>query len=259
MSKRANVAANLVAPSREDASSVDVASVSICFDLQRHRLGPPWNIFSSVYSYAVPTTSNATPILGEPLDPGSGCPLMPEFTSPGAIGSELLGSLSGGRWLCDFADRSPKRKQPLQAAFGEVSRRIGSRWQSPGEAPVALALPTGMPTAISIFDVLLHREIAPSTSPFAALYATIVHDPSRREWPDRTRLPMATETTVVPSPSLPASLRTVSTPYRRMLALAASAMDCDLDEFIVHRTIVEHQPIPTTTVVRFNLADRPMG
>jgi hypothetical protein len=198
-------------------------------------------------------------ILGEPLDPGSGCPLMPEFTSPGAIGSELLGSLSGGRWLCDFADRSPKRKQPLQAAFGEVSRRIGSRWQSPGEAPVALAVPTGMPTAISIFDVLLHREIAPSTSPFAALYATIVHDPSRREWPDRTRLPMATETTVVPSPSLPASLRTVSTPYRRMLALAASAMDCDLDEFIVHRTIVEHQPIPTTTVVRFNLADRPMG
>ena len=61
VSKRANVAANLVAPSREDASSVDVASVSICFDLQRHRLGPPWNVFSSVYSYAVPTTSNATP------------------------------------------------------------------------------------------------------------------------------------------------------------------------------------------------------
>lgn len=258
VSRQATLAAHLVAPARKDASSVDLASVVIASDLQRHRLGPPWNIFASVYTYAVPSASAATPILGEPLDPGSGCPLMPEFTSPGAFGSELLGGWSGGRWLCDFADRSPSRHRPLQVAFGEVSRCIGGRWQSPGEPPVALALPAGMPTATSIFDVMLHREIVTSTSPFAALYATIVHDPSRREWPDRTRLPMATETTVVPGPALPASLRAVAAPYRRLLTLAAAALDSELDEFVVHRTVVEHQPIPTTTVVRFNLASRPV-
>jgi len=54
-------------------------------------------------------------------------------------------------------------------------------------------------------------------------------------------------------------LRAVAAPYRRLLARAAAALDSDLDEFVVHRTVVEHQPIPTTTVVRFNLASRPVA
>lgn len=256
VSREASISAYLVAPSRIDPSQVDLVQLAFSHDLRRHRVGPPWNIYASAHSTRDPSKASEAS-RGGSLDADSGCPLLPEFTSMGAFGSELLGSESGSRWLCDFADRSPKRKGPLQAAFGEVSRAIGSRWQASGEPPIALGRPMGVPTGITVFDVMLHREIALATQPYAALYATIVHDPNRFAWPDRTRLPMASETTIVDSTGLPSGLRSVSAPYRRMLAVGAEALGAEPDAFTIHRTVKLHQPIPTTMVVRFNLAENP--
>ena len=258
VSREASVSAYLVAPSRDDVSQVDAVQIDLSHDLQRHRLGPPWNVYAAVYSVA--NVGQASTVnRGEPLDPNSGCPLMSEFTSNGAFGSELLGSMSGPRWICDFADRAPARQGPLEAAFGEVSRRIGPRWQEGDAPPISLGRPVGVPTAITVFDVMLHREIALASQPFAALYATITHDPHRHQWPDRTRLPMATETEVVDRPALPDSLRTLSAKYRKMLAVGAAALGADVGDFVIHRTVMLHQPIPTTMVVRFNLAAPPEG
>ena len=258
VSREASVSANLVAPSRDDPSQVDTVQLEFSHDLRRHRMGPPWSFYAGVY-----TVPNAGPgskaIAGGSLDPESGCPLMLEFTSSGAFGSELLGVLSGPRWICEFADRSPKRQGPLQAAFGEVTRGVGSPWQASDAPPVSVGRPMGMPTAITVFDMMLHREIRLATQPFAALYATITHDPHRHQWPDRMRLPMATETTVVDRPALPDSLRSISAKYRKMLAVGAAALDADVGDFTIHRTVMLHQPIPTTMVVRFDLAEAPAG
>lgn len=256
VSREASISANLVAPSRDDPSQVDTVQLEFSHDLRRHRIGPPWSLYAGVY-----TVPHAGPgskaISGGSLDPESGCPLMLEFTSNGAFGSELLGVLSGPRWICEFADRSPKRHGPLQAAFGEVTRGVGSPWQEGDAPPVSVGRPMGMPTAITVFDVMLHREIQLATQPFAALYATIAHDPHRHQWPDRTRLPMATETEVVDRPALPDSLRTLSAKYRKMLAVGAAALGAAVGDFVIHRTVMLHQPIPTTMVVRFNLAAPP--
>ena len=258
VSREASISAYLVAPSRVDPSQVDLVQLDFSHDLQRNRVGPPWNIYASAHSTKDPSKASEA-MRGESLDADAGCPLMPAFTSVGAFGSELLGNDSGSRWLCDFADRSPKRQGPLQAAFGEVSRLVGSRWQARTEPPIAIGRPMGVPTGVTVFDVLLHREIALATEPYAALYATIVHDPNRLAWPDRTRLPMSGETMVVEAPALPSDLRSVSATYRKMLAAGAAALGAEPEAFTIHRTVMLHQPIPTTMVVRFNLAEKPKG
>lgn len=259
VSRAAAVGAHLVAPSRKDPSLADVASVYLVHDLQRHRLGPPWNVFTSSYSLRGAAEAGRSEILGAPLDPASGCPFMPEFSSPGSFGSELLGMNAGTRWICDFVDRSPTRRGPLRAGFGEVSRSIGPRWQTPDDPPIWLGMPSGTPTGWNVFDVLIHREITLATQPYASLYATIVHEPFRRDWADRTRLPLDDDTTIAPKAALPDPLRSISAEYRKVLVKAAAALGEDLDAFTIHRTVTRHQPTPTTMIVRFNLAEKPKG
>jgi len=257
VSRAAAIGAQLVAPSRQDPSLVDVASVHLSHHLQRHRLGPPWSFFGGSYSFRRPAEPDVSGIRSEPLDPSTGCPFMGEFSSPGSFGSELLGLEASPYWVCEFADRSPTRQGPLQAVFGEVVRSLGARWQSPGDPPVWLGMPSGTPTGWNVFDVLIHREITLATQPYASLYATIVHEPFRREWSDRTRLPMDSDVSVAPKAALPEPLRELSTKYRAMVAVAAKSLGSDPADFTIHRTVMRHQPIPTTMVVRFNLAEKP--
>ena len=64
---------------------------------------------------------------------------------------------------------------------------------------------------------------------------------------------------VVEAPALPSDLRSVSATYRKMLAAGAAALGAEPEAFTIHRTVMLHQPIPTTMVVRFNLAEKPKG
>lgn len=44
-----------------------------------------------------------------------------------------------------------------------------------------------------------------------------------------------------------------------MLAVVAETLDAGVGDFAIHRTVMLHQPIPTTMVVRFDLAEAPAG
>jgi len=68
---------------------------------------------------------------------------------------------------------------------------------------------------------------------------------------------MDSDVSVAPKAALPEPLRELSTKYRAMVAVAAKSLGSDPEDFTIHRTVMRHQPIPTTMVVRFNLAEKP--
>jgi len=68
---------------------------------------------------------------------------------------------------------------------------------------------------------------------------------------------MDSDVSIAPKAALPEPLRGLSTKHRAMVAVAAKSLGSDPEDFTIHRIVMRHQPIPTTLVVRFGLAEAP--
>lgn len=246
VSARAVIGAMIVAPS-EDGATADLAGVTLIDGLDRHRDGPPWNIHVGLVAQDADTISDAAT---------APSPFLSDWSRPDTLGEEVVGGLAQGRWRFDFVGRRSDRPDGVRVALLETVRRIGPLSASKTDEEVMHAMPHGLPSKLVVFDVLLHRSIHPSATPYAALYATIdrvTSGASRKSWPETTRLPLDARTEEIEQPDLPRMAADLSATYRELLAHAATELGHDLADFRIHRTTITHPPLPSTTVVRWGL------
>jgi len=246
VSARARIGAMIVAPN-EDGRSADLVGVTLIEGLERHRAGPPWNIHVGLQSMDGG---------GPPESVKESSPWLARWSRPDRLGEEVIAEIDNGRWRIDFVDRSPTSSETVRVACCETMHRAGPLHATDPDEVVTMLMPHGLAVQVAVFDILLHRSIRPSAVPYAALYATldrITRGEDRTDCPETTRLPLESTTEAVDGPDLAGSVTDLSPVWCELLAHGAGTLGFEVSEFVVHRTIVDHPPVPCSVTVRWGL------
>lgn len=245
----ARVGCYMLAPSNV-SGMVDLAAASVIVGLERRRPGPAWELFRPIHSY----DANLKPIGGSKsvLAPGSRAPMVEDLSSANISEAEIaMRDDAPGQF--DFIGRAPTRHEPLTVCFAEFANAVGPARKRGNDTVAEMAMPITKPTSVAVLDILLHRDLARSSDPGAALYASgaaVQRTPTARE-----RLRLSLET----SPSRPASLHvpevsgSANERYYELVRRMAENKSWDLAKFDCFRITVPHPPVPCTVMMSWEL------
>jgi len=235
---------------------VDLAGVSLFDGLQRLRPGPAWPIFEGML------LSRGVRPRSLPLAPSSIPGVLDEFCTAGIVGTELRPSGSQHH-LVSFVARPDPRARPVRAAFGQLTRSAGpvkvpARRRK--DAPITsqhLGLIATVPVRLTVFDMLLHRDMPMQGEPVGALYGPPDPWPVRgieHGEPDRLeakRLSLDSEVVEPRTLELPAAAASLSDAWLRMVRLGVHALDLPLGDFRHFRLVLRDPPMHGRLMMRW--------
>lgn len=251
---RVKLASFFLAPSADDPTQLDTASLSGLLDVRRLRNDasvPLLMRFSYNDDGTVREGPRATPI--DPTRSDDPLMLMPEFCSmpppefvamdgagytryqlaPGPIGNGGLNTWVSGEFIRGFA--------PI---YADEHNRVGEH-----------AALVQLPVEWLVCDIQVHRALAFAMTPRPVLFGQLVGGPGPGADSSCDRLPMAE--TMEPIGNGPPVVATALVPgYSDMVARVYDRMGWRAKDFVGFRLVVRYPAMPTSYVIQHDLAPR---
>ena len=248
---------NILLPSVEDPSRVDLALINGFIDLRRLKPDVAWPLFRRQIWDAEGTTSAVT---GQPIDPSCSAdevPLLRAFCSPEL--PELIIERSETEILYELPAGPVGRTGELTCVYGSLIRSVGSQYADADETICEIGSNLKMPVELMQKDLLIHESLGWAMNPRADLYSQLEGRPVR----GRSRRGSTRLTLEAGVHELGRGLDTMATPhvprYRELLAYTFEQIGWDASAFRGFRLSLPHPPIPAVAMLSMDLAPRPEG
>ena len=238
----------MVSPSVKPGMA-DLAALTIAEGLERRRPGSPWPLYSPIATVDREGKRVAHAVAS--LEGSSGTALVEELSSPGLTGSEIA-ERPGGSFV--FVGRSADRAEPLTVVFAEVAEAVGPTVQSGGETICQLSLPITLPTETAVLDVFVHKSISRPGPMNARLRAGGVPTASVRDAAQLPELPLDGDPTEPASIHVVDALPKTNSTYAELCRRASSRLGHSLNDFVCHRVVLAHPPVPCMLTLWWELA-----
>ena len=250
----ARVTAHILAPSKVDASMVDIALIVGLAGLRRLRPIPKLPVFRSVIT-SRSVLPPARPLL--PVDEGAAADfLMREFSSfpqAGVTRTEVDGKLT-----IELESGPIGRIGEADLFFGSIAERAYTRKGSPDDPFAQFITSVSIPAESFLADIFVHRSIegadAAEAAMFGALTGPIPHDPEARE---PARIPIDCTPVILDElarETLAKTLEAAAVPnYGALIERSFAALGEDPRDYRLIRVAMAHPPMPASLVVRWPL------
>lgn len=250
----ARITAQILAPSKCDASVADIGLIVGLVGLRRLRPIPKLPVFRSA------TTSKSALPSARPLisasDGTAADFLIREFSSfpkAGVTRTEIDGKLT-----IELDNGPIGRVGEVDLFFGSVSERAYARTGSPDDPWAQFISSVSIPSESFLADLFVHRSIegaeAVEAAIFGALTGPVPHDPLARE---PVRIPIDCTPTVLDeldAETLSKALEAASVPnYPTLIERAFAALGEGPRDYRLIRVAMAHPPMPSALVVRWPL------
>lgn len=254
---RMQIASHYIAPNAANPDLFDIATVSGLIDLRRLRSDVPWAV-ASVRQFTGDGT--AKPHKGfEPIDSrvtSDQVPLLLDFCSQPAPSLRIAPGLPGVTRY-EIASGPVGSTAATTCITGWMNRACVSRFRTQQDELGELMSTISTPSELLISDVYIHRDAGMRLPPQLALYSMLPGEPP---YPmagrDRGMLPLREGMTDLGA-SPPDTIVPEFARYRQLVDLVCERMGWSSNDFAGYRLRMRYAPIPTLTVFRFPLAERP--
>jgi hypothetical protein len=252
---RVRLASFFIAPSADDETMLDTASMGGVLDVRRLRPSASVPFFMR-FAYNDDGTARSGPV-AEPIDPsGRDDPLMliDDFCSRPIPAFRAIGDGTYTRYqLAPGEIGNPGRHTWI---YGEQIRSFASIYGDANNLVGEHAVPIQMPVEWAICDLQVHKDLKFALSPRVAAYSKLATGPGPDEDMLCDQLPLAE--TVQSIGHCPPVVATPLVPrYPEMVQRVYDRMGWHADDFYGFRFVMKYPPMPTAIVMQHDLAVRP--
>ena len=243
------VAAEFVAPSRENPDLLDLAFVAGWTGVRRLRSINRWPAFQIYLRHddgsRVPDNSNNLPLAP---DDNGGSWMLDQFCT-GAM-PEIHARQTPDGICYEFGDGPVGRTGEFACFYGNRRPQAVSRFASTIDALGEFHVGVTIPAVVLLFDVFVHRDLPEALSPEVLVRGRLQthfdhEDRSLIQLPMRTRVHDLGRNPSVSTPHV--------TGYTRLIDTAMTANGWDRSDFHCLRLVLEYPPMPSTVTMQYGL------
>lgn len=254
---RVRLTAQFLAPSRSEPGMLDFGQIAALIGVRRLRAIPRWPLFH--FSRYQDDQSPLPPLTRrEPLEAGGPEQLphmMKSWCSPSMPTMHVTERPNAIQ--CEMGDGPIGRTGEFNCVFGHVDRASCPRYRDPHNTHGEMLSTISLPIETLLYDYFVHRSLVEALRPELSVVGQpfgiqhpVGESSARRELPIVERLV-----------ELGGSAPTVATPlfpgYDRLIETAFDRAGWDPREFTALRLVLDHPPMPSVAVLRYELPEQP--
>ncbi|HQY87864.1 MAG TPA: hypothetical protein PK402_04345 [Tepidisphaeraceae bacterium] len=242
-----------IAPSKDDSSMIDTATVGGWLGFKRLRDDANWVIFRRrAYTSKGPAKFREEPI--DPKENADGPMLLRKFCSKSM--PDISAQLEDGTMIYELGKSTVGTSGAFDCFFGSTTRNLGSRYADPGKPDDRGFFNANITAPVTMlqFDLFIHRAclFAFDNLKIQVVGQLGVTPETMRE---RDILPIAV--TRVDLGRQPPVVHSSDVPrYAELVDLVHTRTGWSADEFSGVRFLIEYPPFPSTVIVSFPLESK---
>lgn len=255
-----SIATFVLSPSTQEGM-VDVGYAVLTSGIVYTPSRDPWPIHEILARFSTSETTPDGYRLGFPVSPSgvTGAPrhgpIVPACSSVEVLSCVSIDATDGSGVL--LLDRNTKTPQGgLQIALHEHIAAAGSMYRSDGDEICAMQVTVSLPLDRLVVQVVIDNRVLVGGEPLAAVFGRSGGTlPSARAREHR-RMPLDSDADGCDPFSLPASMRTVSSKHRALLASVLESQGVRESNQTSFRVSMAHPVLSSTITLRWRLADK---